>query len=89
MVCLAAVGTMGLTHWSQGKMAQHFSDDISKFISLNKNVWISIKNSLGWIDNKSALVPVMAWCQTGDKPLPTSVLTKFHDTMWHHQTSMS
>ena len=27
-------------------------------------------------DNKSALVQVIAWCQTGTKPLPEPMLTK-------------
>ena len=29
------------------------------------------------IDNISALVPVMAWHRTGDKPLPEPMLTQF------------
>ena len=44
-------------------------------IFLNENVRISIKISLKFIpkvpiDNKSPLVPVMAWHRKGDKPLP-------------------
>ena len=36
------------------------------------------------IDNKSALVQVMAWRWTGDKPLPEPMLTQFTDAyMWH------
>ena len=36
------------------------------------------------IDNKSVLVHVMAWCQTGDKPLTEPILTWFTDGyMWH------
>ena len=31
----------------------------------------------GPIDNKPALVQVMARCQTGDKPLPEPMLIKF------------
>ena len=43
-------------------------DDFSKSIFLNENVWILIKILLqlvlkGPIDNKPALVQVMAWCQ--------------------------
>ena len=33
----------------------------------------------GPIDNKSALVRVMAWRRTGDKPLPESMLNRFTD----------
>ena len=31
------------------------------------------------IDNKSALLKVMAWRRTGDKPLPEPMLTQFTD----------
>ena len=59
------------------------TDDIFKSI-FNESVWISITISLkfvpkGPIDYKSALVQVMAWHQTGEKPLPESMLTKFSD----------
>ena len=33
----------------------------------------------GTIDNKAALIYVMAWCQTGDKPSPEPMLTQFTD----------
>ena len=53
---------------------QHFADDIFKRIFFNKNVWISIKISLqfvpkGPINNIPALVQIMAWRHSGDKPL--------------------
>ena len=38
------------------------------------------------IDNWSALVQVMAWRLTGDKPLPESMLIEIF--MWHHQATM-
>ena len=46
---------------------RHFADDMFKRIFLNENVRIAIKISLtivprGPIENKSALVQVMAWC---------------------------
>ena len=55
-----------LTHLTLNKMAAILADDIFKCIFLNENVRISIKISLkcvpkGPIDNKSALVQVMAW----------------------------
>ena len=59
------------------------------FCPLNGNVKISIKISLGFVPkgtlgNKSALVQVTAWRQTGDKPLLEPILTQFTDTyMWH------
>ena len=53
---------------------RHFPDDIFKCIFLNENVWISIKISLKFvpkvpINNIPALVQIMAWRQSGDKPL--------------------
>ena len=53
---------------------QHFSDDIFKRIFFNENVWILIKISLkfvpkGPINNIPALVQIMAWRRTGNKPL--------------------
>ena len=53
---------------------QHFADDIFKLIFFNENVWISIKISLkfvpkGPINNIPALVQIMAWRRSGDKPL--------------------
>ena len=38
----------------------------------------------GPIDSKSALVQVMAWHRTGNKPLPEPMLAQFTDAyMWH------
>ena len=66
-------------------MADTFADDIFKRIFLNKNGRILIQISLKFVprssnDNKSALVQVMAWRQTGDKPLSEQMLTQFTDT---------
>ena len=38
----------------------------------------------GPIDNKSVLVQVMAWRQTGDKPLPEPMLAQFNDAYMRH-----
>ena len=38
----------------------------------------------GPIDNKSALVQVMAWHRTGDKPLPEAKMTHFFDAYMRH-----
>ena len=70
-------------------MAAILADDIFKCIFLNENVRISIKISLkfvpkGPIGNKSALVQVMAWRWTGDKPLPAPMLTQFIDAYMRH-----
>ena len=34
----------------------------------------------------SSWVQVMAWCRTGDKPLPDLMVTQFTDAYWHHQS---
>ena len=53
---------------------RRFADDTFKHIFLNENVRILIKISLkfvpkGTINNSQALVQIMAWCRSGDKPL--------------------
>ena len=53
---------------------RHFADDMFKYIFLNENVWIQIKISLKFvpkvpINNIPALVQIMAWRRSGDKPL--------------------
>ena len=53
---------------------RHFPDDIFKWIFLNENVWISNKISLKFvpkvpINNIPALVQILAWRRSGDKPL--------------------
>ena len=50
------------------------ADNTFKCIFLNESVWILIEISLkyvpwGQIDNKPALIQIMAWHQAGDKPL--------------------
>ena len=52
----------------------HFADDFFKYIFLNGNVLILIKNSLkfvpkGPINNIPSLVQIMAWYRPGNKPL--------------------
>ena len=64
------------------------TDDIFKSI-FNESGWTSITISLkfipmGPIDYKSALLQVMAWHRTGEKPLPESMLTQFTDTYIRH-----
>ena len=58
---------------------RHFPDDIFKCIFLNESIWISIEISLklvpkGPINNIPALVQIMAWRQTGNKPLSEPML---------------
>ena len=68
------------------KMAAVVADDNFKCIFLNENNKISSRSP---IDNKQALVQVMAWRRTGDKPLPESMLTWFTDAYMRHQGEMS
>ena len=70
-------------------MAAILADDILKRIFLNENVSILIQISLkfvpkGLIDNKSALVQVMAWRRIGDKPLSEPMITYFTDVYMRH-----
>ena len=63
----------------QGQNGHHFAEDIFKCIFLNENGLISIKISLnfvpkGSINNIPALVQIMAWCQSGDKPLSETMM---------------
>ena len=56
-----------------------FADDTFKCIFLNENVRISIKISLkfvpkGPINNIPALVQIMAWHRSGDKPLSEAMM---------------
>ena len=69
-------GLIELTHWGRDKMAAIF-----KCISLNGNVWISIKISpkfvpKGWIKNIPALVQILAWCRSVDKPLSAPMMVR-------------
>ena len=70
-------------------MATTLADDIFKCIFLNENDRIPIQISLKLvlrspIDNKPALVQVMAWRRTGDKPLPEPMMTQFTDAYMRH-----
>ena len=77
------------THLPLDKMAAVLADVIFKCIFLNENDRILIRISLKFVprclvDNKPALVQVMAWRWLGDKPLPEPMMTEFIDTyMWH------
>ena len=41
------------------------------------------------IDNKLSLVQIMAWHQTGDKPLCEEMMAKLIDAYMRHSASMS
>ena len=70
-------------------MAAILADDIFKCIFLFENYRIPIQISLKFvpkspIDNKPAMVHVMAWCRTGNKPLPEPMMTQFTDAYMRH-----
>ena len=77
-----------------GQNGCHFADDVFRCIFMNVQFCILIKISLmfvlkGPIDNKPVLVWIMAWCRTGDKPLPEPMLTRFTDAYMRHLGDMS
>ena len=76
-----------------GKVAATWADNIFKCISLNDNVWtlnkISLSRASGLSDNMAALVPIMAWCWTGAKPLSEAMLVCCTDAYMRYSTSMS
>ena len=68
---------------------RHFTDDMFKRIFLNENVLIWNKISLKYvpwdlIDNMPALVAIMAWRRSGDKPLSKPMLTQLVDAYKRH-----
>ena len=83
-----------LTHLPLDKMAAILADDTFKCILLNEDDKISNRFSLkivprSPIDNKPALVQVLAWCREGDKPFPEPMLTHFTDANMPHSGTMN
>ena len=73
---------------------RHFADDTFKPIFLNENIRIWNKISLkfipkGPINNIPALVQIMPWRRTGDKPLSEPMMTQFSNAYMRHSASMS
>ena len=72
---------------------RRLADGIFKPIFLNENVWMLIKISLKFVpmgpnNNKPILVQIMAWRQTGDKPLSGPMMAQFNDAYMQHSASM-
>ena len=70
-------------------MAAILADDIFKCVFINENDRIPIQISLKFvpsspINQELALVQVMAWRRSGDKPLPEPMLTQFTDAYMRH-----
>ena len=58
---------------------RRFADDIFNCIFLNGNLWISLKISLNFVpevrfNNLPALIQIMAWRRSGDKPLSGTMM---------------
>ena len=72
----------------------HFPDNIFKVIFFYENCWVLFQISLkyipnGAINNNPALVLIMAWCWTGDKPLSEPLMAEFNDAHMFHSASVS
>ena len=77
-----------------GQNGRHFGRRQFQMHFLNENDQILIQISLKFvprnpIDNIPALVQVMAWRQTGAKPLPELMLTRFTEANMRHYGDMS
>ena len=67
---------------SPGQNDRHSADNIFRCIFVNEKFCVLIKISQkffpkGPINNMLEFVQIMAWCRTGDKPLPEPMLTHF------------
>ena len=72
-----------------GQNGRRFADDIFRCIFMNEKFCILIKISLkfvpkGPIDNKPALVQIMAWHLFGAKSLSEPMLIQFIDAYMRH-----
>ena len=70
----------------------HFAGNNFKCMILKENLCILIQISLqfvpkGVVNNGSALVQVMAWYFTGNKPLPEPMLTEMSDATWSRKAT--
>ena len=64
--------------------------NIFECIFMNEKFCVLIQISQTFVlkgptDNKSVLVQIMAWCQTGSKPLFEPMLTQFTDAYMRYQ----
>ena len=70
-------------------MAAIVADDMLKWVFLDENGRLPIQISLKFvpgspIDNKTAVVQIMAWRRPGDKPLSEPMLNQFTDAYMRH-----
>ena len=88
-----ATSCIGLHTFRLRENGRHFEDDIFKCIFWNENMWILNNVSLkfirkGPINNIPALVQIMAWRRSGDKPISELVVVSSNDTHMHNSASM-
>ena len=79
-----SIGAALITSSPLSHNGRYFADNTLKCMFVNEYFFILIRILLkfatkGEIDNKPALVQVMAWRRTGDKPLPEPMLTQIND----------
>ena len=78
-------GVMALTYFSWNitapafHLSPHGQDGLQFWFQFHWNFFLK-----GPIDNKSALVQVMASRRTGDKPLPEAMMTQFTNAYIRH-----
>ena len=77
-----------------GQNGHHFADNSCKCIFMNEKfcivIWISLRFvPKGPIVIKSALVQVIDWRRTSDKPLPEPKLAEFTNAYMQHSGEMT
>ena len=82
---LYGIGTERVNTSPPGQNSRYFPEDIFKYILMNEKFCILIRISLkfvpkGPINNIPTLVPIMACCLIGDKPLSEPMLTQSTDS---------
>ena len=78
---------LGLNTMRPRQNGRHFADDTFNRIFVNENVRISIKFSLKFvpkspINNNPALVQIMVWRRSGDKPLSEPMMVSLLTHIW-------
>ena len=84
---IALVSTPKTVHSRPEQNGRHLTYGIFKYIFTKETFDISIQISLkfvpkGTIENKAAMVLIMACCWTADGSLPEAVLIKLYDIIW-------
>ena len=87
--CLRLASIMSINTLKPEQNGRHFADHIFKLFFFNENARIPIQISLKFvprspIDKNPTLVRVVAWRQTGDKPLPEPMMIQFTDAYMRH-----